>query len=1028
MLSGTATYSRNIFKRLSCFFAGAVMAVLILFSAATPSGAIDNAPRKILILHSYHHEFAWTDEIQQGISSTIWAAFPKAELYAEFMNTKRNPPEKVFPQLKELYQKSYSNTRFDVIIVSDNNALDFMQLNRDRLFPGVPVVYCGINNIKDYKFAPGSGYTGVSEDPDLASTIRMALKLHAGTKKIAVISDNTETGEINAGLVRSVLPQFPEIGLIELRRLTADQLSERLKGLAGDTVVLNVSFLRDAAGRIFTPRESMEYIVRNSARPVYTAWDYNMAPGAMGGKMLSGVEQGKHAAELAIKILRGEKADALPMQAGPTKYMITYEGLKKYGIKEWQLPSGTLVTDRPDTVFTHYGNYIWLGTALFAIQCAIIAVLMSNIHRRKQETAARQAAESELRDTNELFKQLLHHSPVYIFVKEVSEKESVVVLASENYQLMIGVAGSQMIGKNMFELFPPELAETITADDWNVVSQKDVLRVEEELDGRYYITIKFPLHKGDRKLLAGYTIDVTERKIAEKKLQYSNVMMNAALESTVDGILVVGRDEKIVRWNRKFVDIWQIPEHLLEARAGGPVLNQMATAVVRPDEFVSKAKELYLYQEVSSFDLLELADGRVLERYSQPLRIGEEIVARFWSFRDITELKEYEKEQLKIEKLESLGVLAGGIAHDFNNILTGIMGNISFARLMMDESSKAYRTLKEAEKATHRASELARQLLTFARGGEPRKKAVSIRHLLKEAASLVLRGSNVKGVFEISDDLLAVEADAGQLNQVFTNIVINAAQAMPGGGTLLVSAENVILDSKIRPELPPGSYVKICFRDEGCGIADDQLQKIFDPYFTTKPAGHGLGLASAHSVVKRHGGAIKASSIPGKGTTFTIYLPAIEETEENTASEPVTAKRVVGAGLSVMVMDDDEMILKLAAANLEHLGFQVTCCKDGAESVRLYQSALDSGTPFDVVIMDLTIPGGMGGREAAEKILALDKHARLIVSSGYSNDHVMSDYKNYGFSGVVAKPYNVEGLMTVLTEVLSMAINRVTHS
>jgi PAS domain S-box-containing protein len=1008
-----------------------LITVLFLVASVSQIYAEANKPPKVLILHSYHHEFAWTDEIQQGISKAIWSAYPKAELYAEFMNTKRNPPEKVFPILKELYQRSFSGTRFDVIVVSDNNALDFMLKYRDELFPGVPVVYCGINNIKDYKFAPGSSYTGVSEDPDLASTISLALKLHPGTRKVAVISDNTETGDINLGLVRKVIPRFADTEFIELRRMSAEQLSERLKQLGNDTVVLNVSFLRDAAGRVFTPRESMEYIVRVSPRPVYTGWDYNMAPGAMGGRMLSGTVQGRNAGELANKILSGEKADALPMRESPTTYILNYEGMKKFGISESQLPAESVITGKPDTVLEKYGTYIFAGAGLIIAQCAIIALLLSNIRRRRLEVAARLSAENELRHSDELFRQLFQHSPVYVFVKEVTETESRVVRASENFEGMIGIPGSKMVGKTMSELFPEELAKGIIADDWAAVSGNRVVRVEEELNGRYYVSIKFPLSHDEKRLLAGYTIDVTERKLGEKALLYSNALLNASLESTADGILIVDRDGKVVRWNQKFADLWHLPENLFESGMDEKILEHAMNQLSRPEEFLAKVRHLYSHPEESSLDLLELADGRLLERNSQPLRINDEIVARFWSFRDITEREEHEKEHLKIEKLESLGVLAGGIAHDFNNILTGIMGNISFARLLMDESHKSFKPLGEAEKATVRAGDLARQLLTFARGGEPVKKVILVRNLLNEAMNLVLRGSNVKGAIEQAADLYAVEADEGQLNQVFTNIIINATQAMPGGGNLRIMASNEQLESENRFELPPGRYVKIIFSDEGCGISPEVQLKIFDPYFTTKSAGNGLGLASAHSIVVRHGGAIRVSSIQGRGTDFTIYLPAVSEIQpvspvDRGVGTPGNGAVIAGSKCGyLLVMDDEEIIRKLVASQLDFLGYQAATCSNGSEAIRLYRMAMENGKPFDAVIMDLTIPGGMGGKEAAAGLLAMHPQACLIVSSGYSADKAISDFRSFGFSGVIEKPYDVEKLSMVLSAVLHQ--NKAAH-
>ena len=366
-------------------------------------------------------------------------------------------------------------------------------------------------------------------------------------------------------------------------------------------------------------------------------------------------------------------------------------------------------------------------------------------------------------------------------------------------------------------------------------------------------------------------------------------------------------------------------------------------------------------------------------------------------------------------------MLAGGIAHDFNNILTGILGNISFAQMFVEASHKAHRPLAEAEKASLRAGELAQQLLSFAKGGEPVKRTVSVQQLVNESLSLMLRGSNVRAVVEISDPLNAIEADEGQISQVFNNIIINATHAMPGGGTLTVSAGNEILGPANPYALLAGRYVRIAFADQGCGIPESDLSRIFDPYFSTKATGSGLGLASANSIVSRHGGCISVSSQVGQGTTFTIHLPALAKSygaHKTTGDRPAAGQHHGG---SILVMDDEEMIRELAAEMLGHLGYRVTTCINGEEAVANYLAAHSSGSPFSAVIMDLTIPGGMGGKEAARQILEIDPLARLIVSSGYSSDPIMSDYLRYGFSAVVAKPYKVSELGQALEALADLA-------
>jgi PAS domain S-box-containing protein len=384
---------------------------------------------------------------------------------------------------------------------------------------------------------------------------------------------------------------------------------------------------------------------------------------------------------------------------------------------------------------------------------------------------------------------------------------------------------------------------------------------------------------------------------------------------------------------------------------------------------------------------------------------------------DITERKEQEKELLKIEKLESLGVLAGGIAHDFNNILTAVVGNISLAQMFVAPGHRSFKPLTEAERASVRAGELAQQLLTFARGGEPVRKLASLRHIVNESISLALHGSNIKAVVEIPDSIHAIEADAGQLSQVFNNLIINALQAMPEGGTLAVAARNEALDGKNPCSLPAGSYIRLTFSDQGCGISEDDLTRIFDPYFSTKPKGNGLGLASVYSIINKHSGHIGVTSTLGEGTSFSIVLPSTGGEYQPQQADAQSQTAGDQARGHILVMDDEELILSLAIGMLEYLGYQVTTCESGAEAIALYQTSLETGSAYASVIMDLTIPGGMGGKTAAEQILALDPGAALVVSSGYSNDPIMSDFKSYGFSGSVTKPYTISELAEVLASV-----------
>lgn len=383
--------------------------------------------------------------------------------------------------------------------------------------------------------------------------------------------------------------------------------------------------------------------------------------------------------------------------------------------------------------------------------------------------------------------------------------------------------------------------------------------------------------------------------------------------------------------------------------------------------------------------------------------------------RDVTERQRAEEELLRLDKLESIGVLAGGIAHDFNNILTAIRGNISIAKLMAGERDKIFQRLDEAEMATIRARDLIGQLLTFSRGGAPIRKTASIADIVRDSCQFVLRGSSCRCEFSIPEDVWSVEVDTGQISQVMSNLAINAAHAMPQGGIVQVTTENFTASDEHGVPLPAGKYVRILVHDQGCGISPEHLGRIFDPYFTTKNRGSGLGLTTSYSIVKNHGGLITVESEPAVGTKFHVYLPA---SPSETVPMAETGNRHVRGKGRVLLMDDEEPIRDLAQEMLEWLGYEAALARDGSEAIDMYKSAMDSGHPFDGIILDLTVPGGMGGIEAIGRLLEIDPGVKAIVSSGYSNDPVMADYQKRGFKGVVPKPYSIQELGTTLRRVV----------
>ncbi len=389
-------------------------------------------------------------------------------------------------------------------------------------------------------------------------------------------------------------------------------------------------------------------------------------------------------------------------------------------------------------------------------------------------------------------------------------------------------------------------------------------------------------------------------------------------------------------------------------------------------------------------------------------------------FYDITAKRKLQDELLRLEKSESINVLAGGIAHDFNNLLTAINGNISLAKMFAKPTDeKIMKRLEIAQSTTLKAVALTKQLMSFAKTGSSTKKTSSIVELIEESAHFDLRGSSIKSEVTSSKDLWKVEIDQGQIGQVIDNLIINAKQAIPSNGTIWINCENAEINERNPLLLPNGNYVKISIKDDGTGISKESLNKIFDPYFTTKKNGNGLGLASCFSIIQSHNGHITVDSELGIGTTFTIYLPASEAKIE--ASKSPLKKLKLGKG-NVLVMDDEETILEVAEGVLNHLGYNPLLAKNGEETIEIYQESMKSDSPIDLVIMDLTISGGLGAEETIRKLKVLDPNVKAIISSGYQNNPALVKPEEFGFCGSINKPFTVQELSETLHKALNLVM------
>lgn len=539
----------------------------------------------------------------------------------------------------------------------------------------------------------------------------------------------------------------------------------------------------------------------------------------------------------------------------------------------------------------------------------------------------------------------------------------------------------------------------------------------------------FPFIDIDTGRLQGvieYVRDITDRKNYENTLNLQNILLTTQQETTLDGILVVDEKGTIMSYNRRFVEQWGISKEVMATKSEEKALQSILEKLAEPSEFMDKVKYLYDNPLERGRDEILLNDGRIFDRYSAPM-FGKngKYYGRVWYFRDITEQRKIEEELVRVQKLESVGILAGGIAHDFNNLLATITGYVELSQMETAPGENVYDYLERARKASLQAAELTKRLITFSKGGEPIQKAISMKDLIHSAVNATPMRPGVSVRIDLQEGLWPVFIDEMQMRQVVHHLLKNADEAMPGGGVITINALNRLIGEQEGLSLREGPYVIWSVADEGAGITRENLSRVFDPYFTTKNRGSekgmGLGLAICYSVVKRHNGLITVESEPGRGTRFTVILPVVKPRQDSskTVSDDSETQNLAEVFVSrgrILVMDDDELILRMIGRILLRWGYSVEMVKNGNEVVELYKKALESDMPFAVVLLDLEVPGGTGAEYAIRKLRKLNPQVKTIVMSGYSDDPVIKDYAAYGFMGAIPKPFALDKLKILLTD------------
>ena len=643
--------------------------------------------------------------------------------------------------------------------------------------------------------------------------------------------------------------------------------------------------------------------------------------------------------------------------------------------------------------------------------------LENSIGQLNAEIASRRVAEEKLTKEEQKYRLLAENVRDVLVVQDLNNK---ILYVSPSVKAALGYEVDEVLSLPLITFFTPEsrkIADAKFVQHLAMVAQgKQPPLFEMEYrrkDGSIFlgeVNARF-LYDSDGKPCGTQSLvrDISERKKAEEALRDSEERFRNLYEASTDAIFIVDRDTKqILDANPAAGRLYGYShEEFLQMKNTDFSAEPEKTASALNNEVTIVPLRYHQKKDGTVFPV-EIAGGYFTLH-------GQSVHTAF--VRDISERRKAEDERLKMEshlrqaqKLESLGVLAGGIAHDFNNLMSGIFGYIDLAKLET-AAGKRNEHLSTAMASIDRARGLTRQLLTFAKGGAPERKVEPLGTLLEETAQFALSGSRVTCVCSIPGDLWPVAFDRSQMAQVIDNIVINAQQAMPMGGTIEITAQNAHLDVTAFATLPKGRYVKVSIRDPGIGIPHDLQSRIFDPFFTTKEKGHGLGLATCYSIVKQHDGLIDVNSEPGKGSTFHIYLPA--SSGAASVAPGIVAQRFKGSGC-ILIMDDDKMVRGAIAEMLKMLGFSVMEASNGSDALQQYYAGIQSGKSFTAVIADLTVPGGMGGAEMIDKFRKTDTTTPVFVTSGYADDSAMAHPEKYGFTASLRKPCTVSELAALL--------------
>ncbi len=1009
---------------------------LIFFLGLTGIAEEHPAPKpvRILYINSYHPGYSWSDQIYQGIKNTLSDYFKeRLDLRVEYLDGKRFSSElrcKLRDRIINLWEKKYLPGSLDLILVSDQDAYDLVNRSRTKLFPGVPMVFCGVESPAE----PPPDSIGILNSADIGTNIDLIMKVLPRTGVIWIVTDNSTTGRIDRTLVEKYIRYNNDKVKINFFTSPGKERRSKIIDLAEKIKAPDVIFFLDYASAPEGPVDTLDFLRELTTKakvPVFSHVNLYLDYGVTGGNMNSGILQGKQMAQIGTAILNGTPPQKIGNQQELSLPTFDFQKLKKFDIPLSHLPSNSCVINHPDSLWNTYGWYVVAIIIFLLAQGYLLIHLSSLLHQRKELKETSKVAE-------ERFQSLFELAPIPMAYLRNGD---LITGLNQQFTNVLGYNQSDMptISDWWPLAYPDPKYRDEVKNTWTAAVASSIASEVNINSGEYRITCNNGVNRNmivvtrvlNKQDLLICFFDITEQKKTETELKMANVLLTAQQEATIDGILLVDEQRNILSYNQRFFEVWGLKNENLRGCSDDNLLANAVAQTADPENFLKKVQYLYENKSLTSRDEIMLRDGRVLDRYSAPIVADNIYYGRIWFFRDITDRKkaEAERENLQLQlihsqKMESVGRLAGGVAHDFNNMLGVIIGYTEMVMREIDPKLQIYAKLQEVDKAATRSAELTRQLLAFARKQTVNPQVLDLNHTVNGMLKMLRRliGENIDIEWCPAACQTRIEMDPSQLDQILTNLCVNARDAIEGHGKITIETSNVTFSDPMdiaRLDISPGQYVRLAVSDNGCGMDPATQERLFEPFFTTKQLGHGtgLGLATVYGIIKQNNGHINVNSQLGCGSTFNVFLPQYSgpEIESKEPHQPLPEGTAnTGGNETILLVEDELMLLELSKEFLSEFGYRVLTADSPQKALKL---AEQHHGDIDLLVTDVIMPG-MNGKQLATQLTTRYPAIKLLFMSGYTANVIINQGVLDADANFLHKPFNSRDIIQKVREVL----------